>query len=321
MIPDIEIKHYYKKYLTDANDDIKKFQEEYELAKYIKEDSYEVITEKFINVLKSVGINLTDYKQEWIIGQYNESKTLLNIAYNKLEYFQDGQERIALLHIIKYCNMLDKCRKLYREIELAKQRSNLGFAEYRKIVANYYQYGVQKCCIEGYAYHYGYGIGDLLINRWKFDAKDKVKRKFVDYKATAAAKKKLIAEGKTPYSKKMAEIYKFRGIKYDGVPYVVYQQQTAFYDIDVINSRYISRSNINFEHHETINKSIRGKTQEEIAAECDNKEVIFKLPCDIRFKLMVYNYFDTTAYLKYIRNVEQCKYKRGAHNSQNRQRF
>ena len=119
----------------------------------------------------------------------------------------------------------------------------------------------------------------------------------------------------------MAEVYKFRGIKYDGVPYVVYQKQTAFYDIDVLNSRYIARTNLNFEHHETINKSMRGKTQEEIANECNVKEDVFNLPCDIRFKLMVYNYFDKTAYLNYIRNAEQCKYKRGAHNSQNRQRF
>ena len=127
MIPDIEIKHYYKKYLEDANNDIKKFQDSYNTAKNVRDDNKKLITERFIEVLQSVGINLADYKQEWVIGQYNEDKTLINIAYHKLEYFQDGEQRIALLHLIKYCNAIANCRKLHKLIELAKRRSELNF--------------------------------------------------------------------------------------------------------------------------------------------------------------------------------------------------
>lgn len=321
MVPDIEIKHYYRKYLEDANSDITKFQEDYNVAADVKGSVRKYISEHKVFIAKSIGIKLTDYKTEWIIGQYSSDEALLNKVYSKLEVYQEGQERIALLQIIKYCNLLKKCRTLNTAIELAKKRAKLTFSKYREYVAKFYQYGVQKCCVEGYAYHYGYGLGDLMINRWKFDNTDKIRKNFIDYKATNAAKAKLIAEGKTPYSKKMAEVYKLRGLKYDGVPYIVYRKDSVFYDIRITNNRYVASRNIEFEHVEHIHHKLRGKPYEEIAKECGNKESVLNLRCDIRCKLTIYNMVDKTAYLKYIRNVEQCKYKRGAHNSQNRQRF
>lgn len=321
MVPDIEIKHYYKKYLEDANSDIKKFQEEYDIAVNVKGNIREFITERLGFISKNIGISMSDYKIEWVIGQYNPDETLLNKVYSKLEVYQEGQERIVLLQIIKYCNLLKKCRAINTAIKLAEKRSKLKFSKYRDYVAKFYQYGVQKCCLEGYAYQYGYGLGDLMINRWKYSDEDKIKKNFIDYKATNEAKAKLIAEGKTPYSKKMAEVYKLRGIKYDGVPYIVYKKTPTFYDICVVNNRYVARQNIQFEHTEYIHKELRGKSYEEIASQCLTRDSVLNLRLDIRAKLVIYNIVDKTAYLKYIRNVEQCKYKRGAHNSQNRQRF
>lgn len=321
MVPDIEIKHYYRKYLEDANSDITKFQEAYEVTVALKNDTRRFISEHKDFISSNVGIVLRDYKTEWTLGQYDSKELLVKEVTHKIEQYKDGDERIALLQLTKYCELLKKCRTLATSIKLAEKRANLTFGKYREYVAKFYQYGVQKCCIEGYAYHYGYGLGDLLISRWKFDNTNKIKKNFIDYKATNAAKAKLIAEGKTPYSKKMAEVYKLKGIKYDGVPYVVYRKDSVFYDIRMHNNRYVASRNIEFEHVEHIHNKLRGKSYEQIAEECGTRESVLNLRCDIRCKLTIYNMVDKTAYLKYIRNVEQCKYKRGAHNSQNRQRF
>lgn len=320
MIPDIEIKHYYNKYLEDANNDIIKFQENYDTALNLKINERKRVVENADVIINEVKINLSDYKKEWVLSQYDDKEELLKEVITRLRQYNTGKARIVLLHLVKYCRLLKTCKLLNRAIELANKRSSLKFSDYRKYVAKYYMYGVQKCCIEGYAYHYGYGIGDLSINRWKFHEGAKT-NKFVDYRATREAKAKLIAEGKIPYNKKDAEVYKLRGIKYNGVPYVVYKNNKVMYDINISNNKYIARQNLNFDHTEYLSRELRGKPYEEVVKDFLTKEDILRAKCDIRAKLVLYNLFDKTAYLKYIRNVEQCKYKRGAHNSQNRQRF
>lgn len=320
MIPDIEMKHYYNKYLNDANNDIIKFQKSYEVANNLKLDARKTISRKAEVIETKFNIKLNDYKKEWILLQYNDKEELFNLVKHKIASKGTNGDNIMLLWIMKYCQLLKKCNNLLRGIELGKKRASLGYNQYRDYAAKFYQYGVHKCCIEGYAYHYGYGIGDLSINRWKIDESIR-KRKLVNYKATKLAKEKLIAEGKTPYDKKMAEVYKLRGIKYEGVPYIVYVKNDYMYDINIVNNKYIARQNINFEHTEYIHAKLRGRSYEELANEINDKESVLNLKCDIRCKLMIYNKVDKTAYLKYIRNVEQCKYKRGAHNSKNRQRF
>lgn len=320
MVPDIEIKHYYNKYLEDANNDIIKFQESYNTANKLKLDARRSINNEYKFIAETLKINLNDYKKEWVLIQYNDKHELFNVVKSKIAANGTDNDNIKLLWIFKYCQLLKKCYDLYRGIELAKKRASLRFSEYRSYVDKFYRYGVHKCCLEGYAYRYGYGIGELSINRWKFD-EGRNKRKLVDYRATATNKARIIAEGKTPYDKEMAEVYKLRGIKYEGVPYVVYKKSQVFYDIAIANNKYIDRQNINFEISDTMNSKLRGRSYEELAKECGTKENVLSLQCSLNAKLNIYNQVDTTAYLKYIRNVEQCKYKRGAHNSKNRQRF
>ena len=109
-----------------------------------------------------------------------------------------------------------------------------------------------------------------MINRWTHDPKDN-KRKRIDHRKTALAKEKLIAEGKKPYNKEEAEIYKLRGLKYDGVPYVVYQEDTSFYNIDIVNNQYVAHQNLDFEHTEYYSRELRGKSHEQNAAEIKDK--------------------------------------------------
>ena len=62
------------------------------------------------------------------------------------------------------------------------------------------------------------------------------------------------------------------------------------------------------------------KIEEKISKDEDKKEV-YNIKADLRTKLKLYTLVDKGAYLNYIRNVDQKKYQRGAHNSKNRKRF
>lgn len=320
MVPDIDIHHYYEKYIEDANSDIERFKENHNVAVKMRDSLKQYLLSNITYIANSLGIKLVEYGQEWIDGIYNPKRLLINKVYDKLEEYKAGEERIMLMQIVKYCNVLRKINALNSYIRLAKKRSELTFKQYRDYVAKFYQYGVHKCCLEGYAYGYGYGLGDLMINRWTHDPKDN-KRKRIDYRKTASAKEKLIAEGKKPYDRKEAEIYKLRGLKYDGVPYVVYQEDTSFYNIDIVNNQYVAHQNLDFEHTEYYSKELRGKSHEENAAEIKDKKEVYSIKADLRTKLKLYTLVDKGAYLNYIRNVDQKKYQRGAHNSKNRKRF
>lgn len=320
MVPDIDIYHYYEKYIEDVNSDIERFKENHDVAVKMRDSLKQYLLSNITYIANSLGIKLVEYGQEWIDGIYNPKRLLINKVYDKLEKYKAGEERIMLMQIVKYCNVLRKIGALNTYIRLAKKRSELTFKQYRDYVAKFYQYGVHKCCLEGYAYGYGYGLGDLMINRWTHDPKDD-KCKRMDYRKTALAKEKLIAEGKKPYNKKEAEIYKFRGLEYDGVPYVVYQEDVNFYNIDIVNNRYVAHQNLDFEHTEYYGLQLRGKSHEQNAAEIKDKKEVYSIKADLRTKLRLYTLVDKNAYLNYIRNADQKKYQRGTHNSKNRKRF
>ena len=323
MIAEITLRDYYRVYLDDAKSDKLKFKEQLNNYIGIKNDSKKYLSDNENNILKSITINLTNYK-EYNNEIYNNEEELLKRVNNSLKYYSEGKERIYILQIIKYCNVLKKIHDLNIAIKQVENRSKITFKEYRNYVKQFYQYGVHKCCLEGYAYKYGYGIGKLMISRWKLIGSNLPNykgRKIIDYKATKEAKEKLLKEGKIPYNKEDAEIYKERGIKYNGVKYVVYKDNDIVYDISINDCSYIATRNLEFEHLETINKSIRGLSQQELANTCKTEEDVFKLSCDLNHKLKVYLCFDKTVYLKYIRNASENKYERGAHNCQNRQRF
>ena len=94
-----------------------------------------------------------------------------------------------------------------------------------------------------------------------------------------------------------------------------------FYEIQLINNGTHSYSAIKFKYANYINIELRGKDAKQLNSECKTVDDIFKLKLGLRSKLLVYLERDPSATFKYIRNVEQQKYERGAHNSKNRQRF
>lgn len=318
MIKDIDISHYYKKFIEASNDDIAKYNKELELTNKMKEDCRTYIKSKNQVIKDDLNINLNDYGFQFLIDDIELIDKLERVVNNALSYTV-GERRIVLLQLFRYCDLAKKAKDYITALKLATRRSELSYSDYRKYIHTYYNYGVHKCVLEGYAYHFKYEIGDLTINFWRY--RDKPRDTYVDWNATRIKKQEIIDAGLKPYNKEEAEIYKIRGIKYDGIPYVVYKTNKEFYEIQLINNGTHSYSAIKFKYANYVNTELRGKDAKQLNSECKTVDDIFKLKLGLRSKLLVYLERDPSATFKYIRNVEQQKYERGAHNSKNRQRF
>ena len=175
--------------------------------------------------------------------------------------------------------------------------------------------GVHKTLLDGHAYRFSHGIGDLMINYWKYV--NGVRSKIVDWNETNKRKKEILDAGLKLYNKEEAEIYKIRGLKYDGIPYVVYKDNKEYYDIELVNCKSFSKKNIKFKHANYIPAKFRQKTPNEIANQFNSVNEIAVQDLGIRHKLIVSLEKDPTLYLKYIRNVEAVRQKRGSHTTKN----
>jgi hypothetical protein len=82
--------------------------------------------------------------------------------------------------------------------------------------------------------------------------------------------------------KEEAEIYKIRGLKYDGIPYVVYKTNKEFYEIQLINNGTHSYSAIKFKYANYINRELRGKDAKQLNSECKTVDDIFNLKLGLR---------------------------------------
>ena len=119
MVPDIDIHHYYEKYIEDANSDIERFKENHNVAVKMRDSLKQYLLSNITYIANSLGIKLVEYGQEWIDGIYNPKRLLINKVYDKLEEYKSGEERITLMQIVKYFNVLRKINALNTYIRLA----------------------------------------------------------------------------------------------------------------------------------------------------------------------------------------------------------
>ena len=216
MKPDYKINDYYYMFVNQAKQNIPIYKEKYETAYAILLDCKNRLIEN-VTELYDLGIKLIDFPIEWGMTKYNSEELLFKKAHKMLKEFEAGPKRILVLQVVKYCGLLKHCNRHINNYEVAKSTSDLKFKEFKTLVNKFYGYGVHKAILDGYAYAYGYGIGDLLISRWT-TGKPKM---MIDFAATAAKKKQLLAEGKELYDAKKAAWYEARGIKYEVEDYRV----------------------------------------------------------------------------------------------------
>lgn len=315
MVTEIDLKYYYTQFQKEAYSIIPGLvadkKEKILIADKIKElilvnkstcNKYNIDTDKLFD---------TNYAE--VLKQYNIKDYFIYLNNPRF----DEMSSIAN-NIIKYINAVKKIYIYDLKINAAYNRRKVTFAVYKDIVKKFYRYGVHKCVLEGYAYKFADNLGYLIINKWKIPKEEIINgsRKKVDYNKTNAKRKELLAKGGIPYNKEDAEIARQKGIKYNGEKYIVYKNHSDIYEITIVG-----KSDCIFKRASSIREPLRNKTQKQIAEECKTAEDVYKLPCDLFHKLGIYNYFDPTAYLNYIRNEEQNKLTFGAHNCKNRKRF
>lgn len=315
MLPDITIKGYYLQFIHDAKIDIIKYKENLKTVYKLKEQLYDYIENNQIILKDYFNINLQDIEIEWNHKQYNPKEYLYNIVIVLLRNTIEHPHRIVLLQLAKYCNILRNENKYNKLIELANKRKDIKFNIYRKYITIYYN-KVHKCVLQGMGYKFGYGIGTYVINHWKLDQSRIKNKTHLDYAATNAKKKELIAKGIKLYDDKEAAWYAARHIPYNAVDYRVYKDNTDWYEFTFIKSEIFKSNNLEYQRTEYVATKYRGMSYMKMAENlCHTEEDIYNLQVDIKYKLNILLYKDPTKYLNYIRNAEQCKYKRGAHNS------
>lgn len=317
MKPDINNKDHYYSFLGNIKKKYSIYEDRLNNANKLLNDTYEYLNEKKVEIFKSFNLDLDCYITEWKNKIYNDKLSLYNKAQSILKTCFNPVKRLLILQICKYCALLDNCRKYNNDLKFAIELKNLKYREWERYVCKYY-FNVHKCILQGYAYAYSNGIGDILINRWKIDNSNK---KCIDFEETNKRKKALLDAGKKLYNKNEAEWYKERGLTYDGIDYRVYKKDNYYYEIVIINTKVIPHTKKEFERTEYVKKELKGLGYKKVADSCKTIEDIYMIPSDIRFKLNALLYKYPNEYLKFIRNEDQDKYKLGTHNSKNRQRF
>jgi hypothetical protein len=310
MLPDITINDYYLQFIHDAKSDIAKYKEKLELTIKVREEVYKYIIDNK-DILSSVfNINLDNCKKELVDKEYNSSEYLYNVVIKLLQNIDEHPNKIVLLQVTKYCNLLRIEHHCHKLIELADKRKDIKFSQYRKYITSYYN-KVHKCVLQGMGYKFGSGIGTYIINHWKLDVNRMKNKLHIDYAATNAKKRELLAQGKKLYDDKEAAWYAARHIPYNAVDYRVYRENTDWYEFTIIKSAIFSTTNLEYQRTEYIAQKYRGMSYTQMADElCKNEEDIYNLQVDIKYKLNIMLYKDPTKYLNFVRNAEQCKYKR-----------
>lgn len=315
MVVEVDIKDYYKAFIDNANSDIEKYQEERETNHKLLLSTKEYISKYILYINHQFGINLKEnFPNSWNEEKYCEDEHLTDIIKIGLNDAV-GEDRVIILQLLRYSELLKFIHLCDKRIELSKQRSKITPKQYKEYLRKYYMQSVHKALLNGYAYRFSHGIGDVMINYWKYV--DGVRSKIVDWAATNKRKKEILEAGLKLYDKDEAEIYKIRGLKYEGIPYVVYKTNKEYYDIEIANCRAFSKANIKFKHANYIPAKFRQKTPDEIANQFNSVDEIAIQDLGIRHKLIVSLEKDPTLYLKYIRNVEAVRQKRGSHTTKN----
>lgn len=315
MTPDITIKDYYLQFIYNAKIDFIEYNKNIDTIKIKKDKIYNYINQNYNTIKNKFNITLNNYDKEWNNKIYNNSEQLYQIVIKKLSITTDDNDRNLLMQIIKYCNLLRNEYKYDKLIKLANTRKNIKFNTYRKYINEYY-IKVHKFILEGMGYKFGYGIGTYIINHWKLDVNRMKHKPHLDYAATNAKKKELIAKGVKLYDDKEAAWYAARKIPYSAVDYRVYKETTDWYEFTFMNSKFARNNNLEYKRTEYIVYKYRGMSYKDMADKlCKTLDDIYNLQVDIKYKLNILLYKYPNKYLNYIRNAEQYKYKYRKDNS------
>lgn len=300
----VHIREYYKamrEAYTQKKDEALKEREELISEINVLQQN---IMDKHEEYLK-YNINLSEYPEfinnEYVDGQF--LKTCKGAYLNK----KNDYELTAELH-----NLLKLAEKQYRINELKEQLDifdkilSIKTNEYVRYMRTFFNEVHKKMIIEGCAYRYGNNIGDVLINRVKYNSK----RKAIDYKATKEKKAEIIANGGRLYDKTEAEWCEKNGIEYKAEDGRVYLDAEYYYEIFMTNRRFTDATQFKFTSQDYRSVELRGKSNAQLIEECErDTNKICELPIDLKSKINMCVEVDKMLYTNFIRNEGQTSYK------------
>lgn len=294
------LRDYYEAYKAKASGDVLYFTSKVRTYN-IRRHGYRQQLITNYDKYKELGIELGKYPFEYGMGIYQDGK-LNKDAVKLLDKVTTDEDKKLINNLILYTNTVKLLHDTKILLDEAEHRDKLTYDEYNNYVLRYYG-EVTKQLFEGYGYNMNYHIGMLFYERVDLPEKE---RKVLDYAATNKAKAKLIAEGKKPYEKKMADLYAARGLRYDGVPYAVYRTKDTFcYKWHFVNSIFLDKLTMEFtmrNHTPNIHYKLNDTTMEGIAKyyNYDYDKVVYS-NIGLQQKANILLNIDKTRYTKFIR--------------------
>ena len=308
---DVTLSDYYNKFVTEQNSIRRKYEEQ--LGEQI--NSREVCKEELLpelhKIADCVDIDIPNSK-EFTENQIDSDKPLAVEINKALGKVTNIDKRQILKKVMAYCEKMNNANATINLINILDNRTQIDRKTFKTAVKYYYNVGVMKCLIEGYAYRISSGLMDLMVCDW-----NKGKKRVLDYAATKAKKQEIIDAGLKPYDEEEAKVYKARGLKYDGVDYKVYDRHDSFLALGGYHSKYADDRYICF----SPVRSNQDKTYAQLAATCKDLNDVYNLDIQGWAKVAVACIVDPTVRLKYARNETKLTRMKGQHNTKFRIRY
>jgi hypothetical protein len=227
---------------------------------------------------------------------YKEAKGLFMNRRNDYKIVSDLYDLYELARNQKLVN------KLEHIIELSTKLSNLTLKEYTEILRIYYTEVHKHLILEGEGYVFGDNIGWICINRCVLENA----KPTLNYAATKKREEELKAQGKRIWNKDEADWCLRNGIEYKAEDKRVFMDNEYCYEIPLLGCKLPNGNKLKLTISDYRHKSIRGKTNEDLAKECNyDTNKICELSIDLKTKLTICDKVDKILYTKFIRNENQ----------------
>lgn len=303
----VHVKEYYKAmrtaYTQKKEDALKELEELTRDCNALRED---ILSNKENYLKYNIDLlNIPEFTDnEYIDGSFLK---LAKGAY--INRNNDYELTSDLYNLLKLAKMQEKILDINKNLILYDKCLSIKCDDYVRYLREYFIVVHKKMILEGCAYHFGHGLGDVIINRVKLANK----RKTLNYKGTKLKKAEILARGGRLYNKEEAEFCEKNGLEYDGEDGRVYCTNEYFYEVFMANRRFHNTHQYEFKPQDYIAAHLRGNTNESFIELCDrNLNRICELPVDLKLKLTLCNEVDKMLYTNFIRNENQTSYKYSA---------
>lgn len=299
MYPTMNIHNYYFQFIHKAKEELYVNTVKLDNLNKLKEETYNYLIDNQKLILDKYKIDLNKYP-EIVNKTHNVTKLLYKKVY-KL-YKSDIDTDVIILQLLKYCKLLiNECR-LKKIIKFITRKVELPYRDYINYVYKFY-YKAQEFILKGNGYTYGYGLGTVIISRWKLNGKRKKLK--LNRSLTFKYLQQLIKQGKKVYNRAEYNWYKKHNIPYNAVDYRVYYPTSGIiYEIKFITIK--SKRYRLFAFQPT---KMMQFDYDEVAKSCKTEEDIFNLALPLHNKLYIYLKNYPNKYLNFMRHAAEAEYK------------